>query len=151
MCGAGQICEIKFPVQCRVTTRPTPSSDDEESDDEDVGTGAGPWAIAFFIAIWNLMLQAALFNYARKRRQAKTLLAIGQREVGGILKKLEVRGQGEDDGYFIEYSFPAGQRWVKTRDGGVTIDNDKVFGPLEVDVLYYDPDPANLHVRDGGT
>ena len=119
-----------------------------ESDDKDVGTdeeaGFG------HSLLWNLIalvLQAALVRNARQSRQTKTLLAIGQRAVGRILKKkLEVKDSGyeKSDSYSIEYSFPVGQRWVKTRDGGVAV-NHKVFGPLtehgEVDVLYYDPDP----------
>ena len=147
VCVAGQICEIDHNIgdhnsgihRCKVTT---PSSDEEESACLGQCAIKTSTTIAVFIAIWNLLLQAGLVIYARQRRQAKTLLAIGQRAVGRILKK--TIAVTDSTYYLIEYSFPAGQRWVKTHDAGVAV-NYKVFGPLtehgEVDVLYYDPDP----------
>jgi hypothetical protein len=94
------------------------------------------------LALFAVLMQNGFAIVYRRRRQASTLLAKGQRVIGRILKKTAENPSGEGMSYQVDFSFLAGQRWVK-RPG--TEIPEQLYNKLteqgEADVLYHPADP----------
>jgi len=126
-CGAGEVCEVN-ETHCRVTDEPSENTPSE--------------TYLIILALFAVLMQNGYAYVYRRRRQASGLLAKGQRVVGRILKKTADSSSGEGTSYLVDFSFLAGQRWVK-RSG--THIPEQLFNKLneqgEADVLYHPADP----------